>query len=227
MLLISRSLTATFLRNRIIGVLRKSSDATLSAKANDLDADIIFSHPTVLSLARHLSAIVDESSLDALDPVEQQLHDMTALIEKYTSNIPAVALSRLPPPPRETVLVTGTTGALGSLMLAQLLADERIERVWAVNRPSRGKSLPERQREAFVEKAIDVALLTQEKLRLVEADLSADNLGLSEPLYDEVGDFAVWCSVQKADLVLLDPLNDHPHHLQCVAPRFQSLGHVF
>lgn len=116
----------------------------------------------------------------------QKLRDMNALIEKYTSDIPPTPLHDLEAPHAETVLVTGTTGALGSLMLAELLSDERIERVWAVNRPSKGKILFERQKEAFVDKALDPLLLEHPKLRLVEADLTQDRLGLSEHQYDEV-----------------------------------------
>lgn len=173
--------------------MRKSPDGAVSSRVNAIDHDIIFSHPTIVSLAAHVSSLVGTSVSVTVDPVEQQLEVMKKLIEKYTADIPTSPLVMAKEEPlKETVLITGTTGALGSLMLAQLIADENIERVFAVNRSSKAKSLLERQREAFADKAIDLSLLDHEKLRLVESDLSASQLGLDDTRYHEV--FTLWLS---------------------------------
>ena len=62
--------------------------------------------------------------------------------------------------------------------------------MYALNRPSSsGQSLEERQKKAL---SWDIEDLlgkseTKEKLLLIEADTSKDNLGLSNELYNEVG----------------------------------------
>lgn len=72
-------------------------------------------------------------------------------------------------------------------MLARAIQDERIERIWAVNRRSKGEqSIAERQRASFLDKALDCSLLRSEKVRFVECELSADNMGLDEAFYNEV-----------------------------------------
>jgi hypothetical protein len=85
-------------------------------------------------------------------------------------------------PPLERIVLTGTTGCLGSHLLAQLLAPDRMERVWALNR----MSLEERQRDSFAEKSLDAGLLDCPELALLESDLIGDKLGLSFDAYDEV-----------------------------------------
>jgi len=84
------------------------------------------------------------------------------------------------------VLVTGTTGGLGSFLLAQLLENPVVERVYALNRPSAFASITERQRSAFVDKALPLHLLSSEKLVYIETDVSQENCGLASSIYDEV-----------------------------------------
>ncbi|KAG8701412.1 hypothetical protein FRC08_004090, partial [Ceratobasidium sp. 394] len=77
-----------------------------------------------------------------------------------------------------------TTGALGSHILAQLLENERVEKVWALNRKS--KETFARQSSSFEDKGLDVELLKSEKLALLDADLENQNLGLEVEVYDEI-----------------------------------------
>ena len=83
----------------------------------------------------------------------------------------------------EVVLLTGTTGWLGSLVLAELLRSN-VERVYAVNR--RGTRLFDRQVQAFKERDIDVSLASSEKLILLEADLTKEDFGVDKTLFNEV-----------------------------------------
>ncbi|KZT42318.1 hypothetical protein SISSUDRAFT_1041619 [Sistotremastrum suecicum HHB10207 ss-3] len=62
----------------------------------------------------------------------------------------------------ECVLVTGTTGALGTYILSSLILSPRLNMIWALNRPSPSsspKSLLERQSEAFDERGIGRGVL--------------------------------------------------------------------
>jgi thioester reductase-like protein len=75
------------------------------------------------------------------------------------------------------VFLTGSTGGLGSHVLEILLSLLSTERVYAFNR--RGKtSASERQRAAFIDRGLDVALLSSKKLVYLEGDTAKEYLGL-------------------------------------------------
>jgi hypothetical protein len=97
----------------------------------------------------------------------------------------------------KVVLLTGTTGGLGANILASLIGDEAVSRVYALNRPSKGgEGLGERQRGAFVERGLEgyVSVLEDSqdgdgggKVVLLEGDTGVVGFGLEERLVDEVG----------------------------------------
>ncbi|KAJ7619690.1 hypothetical protein FB45DRAFT_931421 [Roridomyces roridus] len=85
------------------------------------------------------------------------------------------------------VLVTGTTGALGSHLLADLLSHPEVVRVYALNRRgSTGVDVRERQVAAFAKQGLDVALVESEKLVLVVGDLEREDLGLADESINEL-----------------------------------------
>jgi nucleoside-diphosphate-sugar epimerase len=57
---------------------------------------------------------------------------------------------RRPNDQKLVIVITGTTGGLGSHLLERCLADPHVERVYALNRPSANGSLLAKQRDAFV-----------------------------------------------------------------------------
>lgn len=156
----------------------RQSDSTLTQGAvQHVKSNVILSHPTITSLAAHLFHIIRSPQRSL--PTSSAISDMRAMVERYTAWLP----SRLSA--KQSVLLTGSNGALGSYLLAQMLAEDRVEWVWAVNWHSKGESISERQRESFVGKALDVELLKLEegKLVYVEAELSENILGLDKHLY--------------------------------------------
>ncbi|KAJ7877965.1 acyl transferase domain-containing protein [Mycena olivaceomarginata] len=84
------------------------------------------------------------------------------------------------------VLLTGSTGALGSHILAHLLADDRIRLVYALNRKSPG-DVPtvERQRAVFNNQGLSQDFAHSTKLKLFEGDISEENFGISSQIMDE------------------------------------------
>lgn len=84
------------------------------------------------------------------------------------------------------VLLTGSTGHLGSHLLHSLLGDSRVARIYALNRSSASGSALERQVTAFTKQGFSLALLSSPKLLMVEADISEHNCGLVNEMYDQV-----------------------------------------
>jgi thioester reductase-like protein len=85
------------------------------------------------------------------------------------------------------VVLTGSTGGLGSYLLASLLQFENVSAVYAFNRPSKGSSsIQRRQKSSFEDRGLAVTLLQSNKLVYVETDTSRDDLGLDKELYQKV-----------------------------------------
>jgi hypothetical protein len=139
------SLTATLLRRRITSALRDGGDAELRVASGTIAQDFVYTHPTIVRMARALSCLGTEQQTQGI--THKELID--TLVEEYTSDIPLVTNT-----PRRsgriTVLLTGSTGHLGTHILFRLLQDERVARVYAFNRPSqRGERTVLRHKRAF------------------------------------------------------------------------------
>jgi thioester reductase-like protein len=114
------------------------------------------------------------------------------------------------------VVLTGSTGGLGSYLLASLLQREDVSVIYAFNRPSKGStsSIQQRQKSGFEDRGFDVTLLQCEKLVYVETDTSHDNLGLDKELYEKVcfvSSPSEYNAEHDADMRVC-----HHHHSQCL-----------
>ncbi|KAF7965726.1 hypothetical protein HWV62_42156 [Athelia sp. TMB] len=176
------SLSATFLRNRIMGVLRSSSDPKVSQAVLKINQNAVFSYPTIKQLAAHIAQLVsgDEAGpTSATAAIEQ-------MIEKYSAGLTEVHKSA-DAPGAPVVLLTGSTGGLGSYMLRELLRSERVERVYAYNRPAKGAAtIQERQKDAFLDKGFELELLQSNKLVYLQGDSALPQLGLADDVYEQL-----------------------------------------
>jgi hypothetical protein len=198
----SLSLSATFLRNHVIAGLRSASDPAATAAARGVGNGFVYTNPTVHGLARALLALVHP---DAAGATGSAADSVRAMIDQYTRDMPPMREGADLRQERATVLLTGSTGGLGAQLLAAFVADKRVEKVYALNRPSTKASSLARHQETFrdrsarhspppssyaesgnVYRVLDEQLLTSSKLVFAEGDASQENLGLSKDLYDEV-----------------------------------------
>jgi hypothetical protein len=95
----------------------------------------------------------------AQDPVSH-IDAMRRMIHTYSVDMPHLAegsgssrTSRITPG-GDVILLTGTTGALGSELLVDLLASERVSRVYAFNRPVRTDTIRERHQRTFEDRFV-------------------------------------------------------------------------
>ena len=179
------SLQSTYIRNSVLHGLRE----TKLEAAKLVSASFVYEHPSIERMATFLCrAVADPQSAFGSGPRERG-QELQALVEKYTEAFPArpaVNVSDRSLPAGDTYLLTGTTGGLGSNMLAQLLASPAISRVYALNRPSQSATSEARQRSAFEKRGLDTSLLSSEKLIYVEGDMNAPTFALDDRSYGEV-----------------------------------------
>jgi len=179
------SLQSTYIRNSVLHGLREAKPET----AKLVSASFVYENPTIQRMATFLTkAVTDPQSTQRVD-LPTRGRELQALVDRYTESFPArLALngSARPLPPRNVYLLTGTTGGLGSNMLAQLLDSPVIMRVYAFNRPSKSATSQARHLSAFRQRGLNTNLLSTDKLVYVEGDLSAPTFALGDQLYREV-----------------------------------------
>ena len=114
--------------------------------------------------------------------------DMKAMIAKYSSNFQNHVNVRSSARSEETVILTGSTGALGTSVLVQLIEMPTVTRIYAVNRPDpRGSiSLEDRQAASLRRRGYDAAILQSHKVVWVEGRLEIPGFGIAQETFDEV-----------------------------------------
>jgi hypothetical protein len=163
----------------------KSQHNLISSTLSEIPYNLIFSHPTVSELAEFIFGL--SRTKTKLLPSELSARKEAAIkdyITKFSTDLGGKNRNSLIILPA-IVLLTGTTGSLGSFLLDSLLRDDRVLKVYAYNRPGK-KSPKERQMAAFTDRGLDITLLNSPKLVFVDGVLHQENLGVSTDLYDEV-----------------------------------------
>ena len=150
------------------------------------------------------------SNLTKASHVTQRVNDRTmhgqelqAIVDQFTEDFPSrptVDRSALMVPHENVYLLTGTTGCLGSNMLAQLLEATATTRVYAFNRPSKTETLRERHFSSFKKRGLNTDLLSSSKLVYVEGDLSAPGFALNHKLYGEVRSHGFVCLLRSEEM---------------------------
>ena len=147
---------------------------------------VIYANPTVDLLASAIHGMIHAS---VGGPARVPTKAITDMIAKYSADMPTIVASGDPKPHSAVVLLSGSTGGLGSQMLASCLEDEKVRKVFALNRPAARASALARHEATFKDRGLDLVLLSSIKLVFVEGDAGKDWLGLDHDLYEEVRHF--------------------------------------
>lgn len=188
------SLSATYLRNRLISALRRSSEPGMQEISSLITQNIIFENPTMRSLARKVAAFIKGADgTSGTSGRNAHIKAIGAMIQKYSADFQSSLLEGPSKHPRidggRVVLLTGSTGTLGSYMLADLLGRPEISTIYVLNRFSTasGTYSSRRQHNAFEERGLSTRLLfSAKKVFYLEGDISQDGLGLATCTYERV-----------------------------------------
>ena len=179
------SLNATLLRNRIIGGLRASPDQTAQQAALHVSQNFIFDYPRLDQMSQAIAKLVNPSFSDVAE--KHRTQHIVEFIEKYSANLPARPRGHAQRAPEAlTVFITGSTGNLGSHIVASLLGNERVAKVFTFDRSNPGTPPLRRLESAFKDRGLPLPLLSNGKLSALTGDLDAPRFGLEESTFQEV-----------------------------------------
>ncbi|PPR02158.1 hypothetical protein CVT26_012119 [Gymnopilus dilepis] len=183
------SLQATWIRNSLLRALRDSAEID----TRHLVDNFVYDNPTILSMASFLGNVVAGATQESTSSVASRVAAMRAMVEKYTADdFPihsAPATNGSPNSQAHVVLLTGSTGALGSYLLSELVKNPSVSRVYALNRPRLADAAPlkERQKSALIDRGIEAdTILGSDKVKLLEGDLRAPEFGLAKDIFVEM-----------------------------------------
>lgn len=163
-------------------LLRKAvADWNRDVDVHSLNPQNLYVHPTVEKLAELLQrTLTGEGGVVQESRSEKIAH----LVSKYTQGLPKRAPNpSLSLPDAATVILTGSTGSLGTYILHSLLNSKDVAKVYCFNRTDAEM----RQKEGFESKGLDVALLEDpNKVEFLEVYFGDTHFGLTDGKYNEL-----------------------------------------
>jgi hypothetical protein len=185
------SLVASSMANSLRSALRKREVVPGGGGDNKpaLTSRLVYAHPTINGLAEALFGVANEKTANPDDLAGLQRKKMDELVAKYA------ATGASQPRPMDvgsngvspngvhasgyTVILTGSTGSLGSYLLESLLQQQRVSKVYCLNRAEDGRT---RQQSQSKPRGLTTDWPT-DKVEFLHADLSKPNFGLDGKSY--------------------------------------------
>jgi thioester reductase-like protein len=147
----------------------------------------IYSNPSVELLASFLFRSISQSDGQSEPSGDAEHHAlqvkaMVDMVSKYTRNLPEHNDTQKDPNDTDqTIILTGSTGSLGSYMLDQLISSSRVSKVYALNRGNDGGR--SRQVDSSASRSLSKDF---SKVEFLGVDLSKPNFGLEPVKYEEL-----------------------------------------
>ena len=148
---------------------------------------IVYSNPTAAKLANAIHQLTGHSAEVSGKLEEERIKRMEDMLAKYSKDLPKAVINGVTNgvdagegDKKLTVVLTGSTGSLGSYILDALLGSDRVSKVVCLNR---GSNSEDRQKKAHVSRGLITDWGT-DKVRFLATDLSKDRLGLTTEDYD-------------------------------------------
>jgi len=134
---------------------------------------------------KHLEERIKEQSIGEDSVLKRSpIDDVLEMMAQYSKEFAPHAGTE-PLPSHDVVIVTGTTGTIGSNVLVQLVADPKVRKVYGLNREG-STPLDARQRIALRDRGLDPSVVDSPKVVLLEGTVSQPKLGLADDLYEEL-----------------------------------------
>ena len=142
---------------------------------------LVYSNPTINQLSRAFYKIVHGVKESPKDRAEEQAETMRGLVAKYTANLPEPSdkYPHLIPKDGNTVILTGSTGSLGSYILECLLGQANVKKIYCLNRAANGM---EKQSQVNKPRGLTTDW-SAHRVQFLQADFSKPNFALDDEQY--------------------------------------------
>ena len=143
---------------------------------NRVSSDMIYAHPSIAKLT-----VAIEASTSLQDSTSSRFSHMSDLLDRFVDQLLPPRLVQVPAKgDRSAILLTGSTGLLGSYLLDSILSMSSVDKVFCMFRGENGKT---RQENSHIQKNLSTNF---ERVKFIKYDLSQPNLGLGSHLYAEI-----------------------------------------
>ncbi|KAH7139904.1 hypothetical protein B0J13DRAFT_478253 [Dactylonectria estremocensis] len=153
----------------------------LGGRQVQLGQNVLYETGNIKLLARHLEGLKTGKQ----DEAQNELQTMEGLITKYGTFQPHVAGNAVQPE-KESVLLSGVTGALGAHILSQLTAKSSIGTVWAMVRASDDAAASERLYSSLEARGMVFTAEQKAKIVPLSCNLGKPDLGLDASRINEL-----------------------------------------
>lgn len=149
-----------------------------------VDPGTIYANPSMTKLEAVLWKQLQDACQGHQETNTADFLRTQSVFQTLAEQLPSFKLSRKP---KEYVVLTGTTGAIGSYLLDALCKNNRVAKVWCLNRSSTGDAA---SRQIEIAKSRGLSLDWKDKVRFVQMDLASEALGLAQTELEEIRDQA-------------------------------------
>ena len=170
---------------KTVEIARILKSGIKSSDTSWLPTQAVYANPTVGKLSKliHKSLSPRHSSGEIRNGLdEERVNQMATLVHKYTESLPQVM-------PRKTqlldvsklnVVLTGSTGSLGTQLLRSLVEDPTVNKIYCLNRSDNSR---EKQEEGFSKLGLEHDL---SRVEFIKASYGDVHLGLPDVQFNEL-----------------------------------------
>ena len=171
------------LSNRVLRCLSSASEKYLEdrSKRVTLVPQFLYSNPTINELSVAFYNLVHEVTEDSVSLVEKQAEKMIQFRNKYTTDLPESSRSSANRVSKDgnVVILTGSTGSLGSYILEALLQQANVRIIYCLNRAENSK-----EKQSRVNKSRGLTTDWSAKpVQFLKVDLSQPKFDLDDEQY--------------------------------------------
>ncbi|KAA1469655.1 acetyl-CoA synthetase-like protein [Dentipellis sp. KUC8613] len=185
------SLKAIFVRNSLLSALKR--DDRTKDLVSKVPQNFVFLFTTAKAMGEAIQSLLETGYLadSGQESAQQHADSINAMVRKYTETFPErpAASSLIPDGIGETVIITGSTGSLGTFILDTLLHDPRVTRVYAFNRKSASPTLS-RQIRSYKERGLDApslqAAVDDGRVEFHDVEVNLHDFGLGAETFAKI-----------------------------------------
>ena len=143
---------------------------------------IVYANPTAAKLANALHQMSGHTAEASEKLEEQRIKKMEEMLTKYSQDLPKAPANGVDSKKDDnfTVVLTGSTGSLGSYLLDAMLSSDRVSKIICLNR---GVHSEEKQKNSMASRGL-ISEWTNDKVQFLTTDLGKPRLGLQSHDYD-------------------------------------------